>query len=486
MMVVAAWVLAILLGAVLIAMANGRPRSAAALSALLGYALPVGLLACALTVRLPSLVGVRSLPISLWTWPAFTLAVALVALWFTSRRFMADANRPVPNPSIQRMVAAESTLDRWQRIGLLLIIGLIAIRAIWLFEEAWLRPLFGWDAWLAWSAKAKAWLLSGQAVPFVDGPTWLADTAGATRTSLAHHYPELLTWLQVWLSSAAGGWNEPVVNIAWPVLWLALLAGCYGQWRELGAAPLTAGVGVYLLASLPLANVHAALPGYADLWVATVFVFAVLSLLRWREGGGRGHLILALALTLALPSLKLEGMVWATALLALVLWYLLAGHRRSVRVAAAGLSVLILVAVSWLLELPWLHLVFELVTGDRHGASMFDVLSSTGSGLFTQDNWNLLWYLLPVVVISRWPALRSSPALTGLGLLLVAGLSLLLALFLGTSAGRWAESFTAVNRLVLHLAPIAITLMVLLFRQWPGNARLADSAAKTPAPSVKQ
>lgn len=477
MMPVLAWILALALGAGIVVLASGRPRTGAEALSLAGYAVPIGLLACALTVRLPSAVGYGHLPMSLWLWPALSLVVVLATLWIAARRGRPEPMAPARVPALIPVPASH-------RLWLALIVLLIAIRALWLFEEAWLRPLFGWDAWLAWSAKAKAWLLSGQAAPFVDGPAWLADAAGASRTSLAHHYPELLSWLQVWLSSPTGGWSEPAINIAWPALWLALVAGCYGQWRVLGVMPLTAGVGAYLLASLPLANVHAALPGYADLWVATVFVFALLSLLRWRERGERPQLWLALGLTALLPSLKLEGMVWATAVLALVFWFSLTGYPRLVRMLAAFASVLVLVLVSWLLGLPWLDLLVELVTGAGHGGSVFDVLTSTGSGLFTQDNWHLLWYLLPVVVIWRWRALRASTSLTGSGLLLLGGLSLLLALFVGTSAGRWAESFTAVNRLVLHLAPIGITLMVLLMRASPVDPDALRGSALRPGPDT--
>jgi len=59
----------------------------------------------------------------------------------------------------------------------------------------------------------------------------------------------------------------------------------------------------------------------------------------------------------------------------------------------------------------------------------------------------------------------ANPSLLGLGLMLAGGLGLLLVLFLCTQAGRWAESFTAVNRLVLHIAPIAVSFMVLLLRR---------------------
>ena len=469
-----AWSIALALGFALWCLIDGRPRTIKDVLAAFGHAVPLGLLTCALAIRAPSALGFDTLPMSLWWWPAVLLVPLMLALWWQSRR---QAPLSVPSPSAVHVAPALS-FQGWLA---LLILGLIAIRAFWLYEEALLRPLFGWDAWLAWSVKAKAWTLSGQALPFVDAKTWLTEDAGATRTSLAYNYPELLSWLQMWLSSPSGGWSEPAVNVAWPTLWLALLAGCCGQWRSLSVSPLLAAIGVYLLASLPLANVHAALPGYADLWIATVFVFAVLAVLRWYELGQRSQLLLALVLTFMLPGLKLEGMVWATGVVALVLWLALADYGRITRVVAALACVIVLIALSWVLDLSWLNQVVTLFNGRGHDGRMVDVLTSTGAGLFMQDNWHLLWYLLPIVVIWRWQEMHRSSSLTGLLLLLAGGLSLLLILFVFTPAGRWAESFTAVNRLILHLAPIAITAMMLLLREPVSERKGAPVSDFSPA-----
>src|SRR5262249_54516916 len=79
---------------------------------------------------------------------------------------------------------------------------------------------------------------------------------------------------------------------------------------------LRAIVFVYALGSLPLIDTHVALAGYADLWVATLFGFAVLAWLRWLERREREQLALALVCAATLPLLKHEGMVWALSLAA--------------------------------------------------------------------------------------------------------------------------------------------------------------------------
>jgi hypothetical protein len=448
-----AMLLALALGATLHLLVE-RPRSRAGVVVLCAYAVPLGLLACAIAIRVPAAFGHVELSAWTWAWPA--LALVSVAP-FAVRAW----RRPDDVAVLPHAAPAAAGWARWLVAGLWL---LIVLRLAWFYEEAWLRPLFGWDAWLAWSAKAKAWVLSARATPYVDALQWWQAAPGEARTSLAHHYPELPSWLQVWLASAAGGWHERYLNLAWPTLWLALVAGCYGQWRQLGASVLLASAGAYVLASLPLAGVHAAMPGYVDLWVATLIVFSALALARWRQEANPRQLVLAVVLALLLPALKLEGMVWAIGLLALAAWFGLERYPRRIRGIAVLGCVALLLLVSWLFELAWLSLLMELVTAGRHGIDTGAVLASTAQGLFTQGNWQLLWYLVPVVVAWRWRTLRSAPALSGLAVLLAAGMALLVLLFLGTTAGRWAESFTAVNRLVLHLAPLAVSLLVLLLR----------------------
>ena len=47
---------------------------------------------------------------------------------------------------------------------------------------------------------------------------------------------------------------------------------------------------------------------------------------------------------------------------------------------------------------------------------------------------------------------------------LALGFAFLAFLFLFTDAAQWAESYTAINRLVMHLVPAVVTLLALLLR----------------------
>ncbi|MFA7542013.1 MAG: hypothetical protein WCZ02_08010, partial [Lysobacterales bacterium] len=316
----AALAIALVLGVSLWLCLVGKPHNWPERLAALGGGTLLGLAACGLSVRLPSWLGWQALPDHVWLWPLLPALIVAGLAWRTCRRA----------PAIGPTRLLEPALTTGQITLLSLLLLLVLARSLIGIDEAWLRPLFGWDAWLAWSNKARTWALAGQALPFVDPATWWAS-GDQVRTAYAWAYPELLAWIQVWLASAAGGWYEGAVNLAWPVLWLALLLGSYGLWRGLGVTPFAAMLGVYALASLPLLQVHSILAGYGDLWLATALAFGLLAWLRWRETGERRQLLLALVMAGLLPLLKHEGTIWALGLAGLVLWTLLARWPRPYR-----------------------------------------------------------------------------------------------------------------------------------------------------------
>lgn len=440
----------------------GRYASADWVAAV-GYTILLGLLAVGWTTRLPSMVGIDALPSWRWLWPLLPAILVWSVVFATGR-----------HPAPWRSMAPDWPLSR---LLLAAVLALIVLRLIWLVDEAWLRPLFGWDAWLAWSAKAKAWALTGEAVAFVPVDTWLNEEPGSVRISLAYSYPEMLAWIEVWLAGIAGGWHEATINLAWPVLWIALLAGSFGQWRVLGADRHASMIGLYLLASLPLLNVHAALPGYADLWIGTTLAFAVLCWLRWMQFGERRQLALALVLLATLPALKFEGAVWALCMVGLMLWFVFERRSIAARTVILVAGAMLAVLISWALDLQWWRMVVKLLAPapDGSGTTIMGAFIATLSGMFAQGNWHLLWYSLPLVLAWRRRALCSWPALAGVSFFVLGGLLLIMALFLFTQAGRWAESYTAVNRLLMHLVPTAVLLMVLCFRREPADSRLAQS-----------
>src|SRR5688572_20735538 len=212
-----AWLAPLLLGTALVVLAGDR-RAAPRWTASLGGGLTLGMLLCALAVGMLGAVevkGIRTLLLPLLA----TLGVALALVAFTRRRVVA----PMPSAPSARLHPLAWGLP-----------VLLAVHAWLIAGEVLLRPPYPWDAWAIWLLKPKAWMLDGRIGPFVDFARWFADASGSLRTADAWAYPDAIAHLAIWFAAAWGSWNAVAVDIAWFVLWLALLLGCHGHLRDLG------------------------------------------------------------------------------------------------------------------------------------------------------------------------------------------------------------------------------------------------------------
>ncbi len=466
-----AWLVAIACGVVpmlglTVAMRGGRTATVC------GYGMVLGMLLTAAATALTSRADTAQAWIYAAPWLVALAAAAGAAAYWLQRR--APRARPAAGD--------DEGSGYWPRVAAIVALASLIWRGSILASEVLLRPTFPWDAWDAWAVKSKTWYLLGHYATFVSPAEWLARTDADLYSGPAWAYPSAVGWLQVWFASAAGDWIEPLVNLPWFALWVGLLLGHYGQWRALGLDRTRALVFVYVLGSLPLLATHVALAGYADLWVATIFGFGVLSWLRWQEQRDRAQLLLALICAAVLPLLKLEGMVWCLTLLSTIGFGVVPPRWRW-RSAVIATAVLLIAAV-----IGQSHVLFAAIGWVRSGTRVVDIpvigsqsLAWHGAaavgiarGLFVQSNWHLLWWLVVPVVVWRWRALRASESMALCALLLLGCLGLLVFLFVLTDAAAWAESYTAVNRLVMHITPAVVTLLALLTREpavAPGSFR---------------
>jgi len=111
------------------------------------------------------------------------------------------------------------------------------------------------------------------------------------------------------------------------------------------------------------------------------------------------------------------------------------------------------------------------------------VVAATATGLFAQYNWHLFWFAVPLTLLLRRHVLAGSPALRTFGLFLLLGCGFLFVLFVLTPAGRWAESYTVVNRLGLQIVPAMLVFAALLWREPERDAEAAHARMAGAAPS---
>ncbi|RYD15336.1 MAG: hypothetical protein EOP90_08035 [Lysobacteraceae bacterium] len=465
-----AWLAPLLLGSALIALVAGRPRGAGWL-ALLGGGYVLGTLLCALAIDLLGAIDIATIRSRLL--PAMLACGGALAAAAFAR------------PHATRASCAPGTrLHPWAW-GL---VALLCAHAWLIAGEVMLRPPYPWDAWAIWLLKPKAWMLDGRIGPFVDFTRWLGDPGSGLRTADAWAYPEAIAHLAVWFAAAWGSWNAIAVNVAWFALWLALLAACHGHLRMLGLDRTRALVATYALGSLPLVDVHVALAGYADLWVAAVLAFACLHWLHWLERGRRGDLALALAFACLLPALKLEGWAWLMILAGTMVYGGMPARLRRVALVLAPF-IGVGIAVASLLRWPpfgWLFgrlgLGVDAATQLEHAPA---VIAATANGMFAQYNWHLFWFAVALTLALRWRVLLHAPTLRLFGLFLLLGCGFLFMLFVLTPAGRWAESYTVVNRLGLQVVPAMLAFSALLWRSRAACAPIAGPRHTARAPSLQ-
>ena len=455
-----AWLLPALVGGGLWLALRGGVRAAGDASAAIGFGWLIGVFLAAECARLVAKASTSHVFASTWAW----LAAIGVAAWIVAIARM----RRMP----ARVRVSESPQSIALRVAWWLLVLWIVVRLVSIGEEASLRPVFPWDAWSAWSTKPKTWFILGHYEPYVSMLDWLSHPKDALRTAASWSYPELLAWVELWFASAAQFWNEPLVGVAWCGALGAFALAAYGYWRAIGLGAWMALALVYGVVSLPLIDAHVALAGYADLWMAVTLGLATLAYARWLILRERGQWVLAVAMALLLPSIKLEGMVWLLAFGAVVVVELVRSRKLS-RAALGVVGVLVAVALmAGLASLSFGWKQVEIPSGGTFALAWHGVGSALLASLFTLPNWHLFWYLVPVLLVARRRRFRFDGAARLIGLMLLIDFAFLFGLFFLTTASLWAQDFTSANRLILQLVPSVFVLAAVLLR--PEAAREPD------------
>jgi hypothetical protein len=444
-------------------------------SALIGYGYLFGIVVTTLLMRLLHLLGLPQ--------DFLSICLALGGMLLLASGWLSRRWRRLGAGVIKSLTAplgnAWHQYSLGQRLAIALLTTLILLRLGHLSLEIIWRPLFPWDAVANWAVKARTWFELGTLVPFVGRAEWLSDPSGGVYTIEAWSYPDTIPLIQLWTALALGHWDDTLINLPWGMCAMALVLAFYGQARAWGIGPTTSLLFCYLLVSLPILDASVALAGYADLWLASLYGLAGIALMQWLRRRDRGQAIVALIFAGLCPLIKPEGAALIVTLIPALLVSLLTSRAMLVGgVGLAGGIALWLRVGGFSTELPGLGRlaitpqVLDLPYIGRHELGFHPVWEAFYQSLFVMANWHLFWFLFIAALLIFGPKTLRQRSWLSLHVLIGSQLLLMFAIFFMTQSYQWAESYTSINRVLLHIIPVLLfyTLALLQFHLEQGQS----------------
>jgi hypothetical protein len=423
---------------------------------ILGYGYLLGMLATALIIRLWDALGLK---LAFWPLAALLLVGTLGGFWL-SRDIPWRGREPRAGGSL-------GSQPGWQKLLFGFLIVVLALRWAGLGLEILWRPLYPWDAWTTWAPRAQVWFTLKNLVPFTDSAAWLQRSSEEIIYTIpAWHYPKTVSLIQLWISLALDRWDDSLINLPWLLCGGALGLAFYGQLRGWGFAPLPSLLGVYLLFSLPLLNAHIALAGYADLWLASTYSLAGMAFLRWMHTGDARQGWLALLLILACPLIKREGLIWMLTFLPPLLVARLS-FKATLLAGIGGLATLTVWYLAGGISAGGFQItpeVIQIPSLGRFELALHFIWEPFYRNLFVMSNWNLLWYLVVAALILAAARVRLHREFFVYTVFILSGLGVVFVTFFLTSNAAWAERYTSINRILLHLVPLLLFYVLLLLK----------------------
>lgn len=217
----------------------------------------------------------------------------------------------------------------WRPTGaLVLVAGLVLAFLLLLAVDFFFQPLWKWDSWAMWTAKARSIVL-------LDG----LDAGYFQRAALVPEHPLLLPVIEA-IDFRFMGLNEQVLHVQFWLLVAGFLGSLVALLRD-RVPPLVLWAAVAVILFAPAFSYQAA-TAYADVPLAIFFALAGVCAWRWLALSDRAALGLLALFAAATCATKFEGLVFVAALL-LVLVVLVAASspRRAALTAGVGLVALV-------------------------------------------------------------------------------------------------------------------------------------------------
>lgn len=408
-----------------------------------GAGIAIGVLAVTLVLRA---LAAASIPFGFVS-AVTPVAIATIALAALAARGRGRAAEVALNDVAGTLFARDHR--GFGRIAWLAAVAWIALHAALLLAEVAVRPVYAWDAWSAWTTKAKTWFAMGTLVPFMDAAGWASATVPAWFDARPTA-PATAPLMQVWVATVLGRWDDALANLMAWLCYVAIVLAVAGETRRRGASAGVTLVAAWLVASLPLLGTQVALAGYADLpltMFATVGALAGLRAFATRVRADAATAVVALGGAIATKEL---GWVWVVVFTpGFVAAALGPARYRSIGIVLAVVALAVVGVSARGANLAWTHGLFAY---DPLGPSF-----AAESVLYA--NWHLLAPGLLAAGIFGGRRI-ASPDVAPLGFALLAG-AMWIAALVAFPALRYAGADAlGIQRAVLVLVPLAVVWMI--------------------------
>jgi hypothetical protein len=328
-------------------------------------------------------------------------------------------------------------------------------------------PVIEWDAFAIWQLKAE--VLTH--LPLHPRPGYFSDV----NLSYSHlRYPLLVPMMSAGMHAMSGRMNDLSKTIAL-LLYPGMLMVVFAAVRRINgiSAGLTA---VALLSCLqPMLRYGGA--GTAEMALTAFYACSLLCLLRWRENGRWGDLLLCALFSAWMTWSKNEGLALAAVNAVVLAGLKVRGSRRRGLVGAA-MFVVIVAAI----YLPWVAYSWGLPRTDEDYAgnlTVHGIISNIGrvprilGAIFVEmvdwQYWGLFWFVTLILVVVQRRRF-ACPAVAIIGVLLALHLLAYLPPLMVVTSWNLDELLAVTtDRLLMHAAPAAAILIGLLLPAWAGG-----------------
>ncbi len=295
-------------------------------------------------------------------------------------------------------------------------------------------------------------------------------------------YPLHVSFLQSWIALNIGRWDECVINIIFPLTFLAYLVLHYYFLRS-RTDSLWAIAGTGLLLSSNFFVYHATIP-YADFSLMYYNCTTILLLLVWDKQRNAALLLLAAIFSGMTTFVKLEGTIYLAVHTALLI--LLLKNNQEFSLKTKWNNVLLFIVPSYgisglfhgykkMVGVTGMEGRLEFVFNDEHAHRLPSIIENFGSNFFDPGNWSILWVLLMVGALLHFKKIKYQRDIKLLGLTMGMFFVVYVVFFILTQAR--IDYYSTISRVMLHFFPLITWFIILLHYQQEQTFRESQSNA---------